>query len=363
MHSVIGVLSIMIIAGLAGDACVSERSLISNSADAIRECGKSCRFSFSMKPCMSKCVEELGLSAPCANCFAGQGSCVKSKCMVSCLKGADSAACVDCRENCAVPFTQCSGIKLPISQSVSSNLASSKPACTGESDAAIALKQGSKGPAYVECGSQCMFKMNFKDCFSKCVQSSKVGFSKDCAACYTEEAGCSKENCKSACIFDTGAPKCHECSVKYCGRKLVECSGLNLDGTPMKPNLFANVIEANVGDSCNNQADIDQLTEQGTGGKAFIACGKPPYGCGTKSGSQINSCFTKCVETQEMHLTHECAVCYGINAGCSRDHCLSQCMFSPGSKSCKDCSIKHCGDALQKCSGVNLDGTPKGVLV
>eukprot|EP00940_MAST-03C_sp_MAST-3C-sp2_P000142 g142.t1 len=72
------------------------------------------------------------------------------------------------------------------------------------------------------------------------------------------------------------------------------------------------------------------------------ACGKKCWGAA--------ACVTTCMAKTE-GISAGCAACFGTEAQCARDHCMSACAFSPDSSACKSCAVKNCQQAETSCSG------------
>lgn len=88
-------------------------------------------------------------------------------------------------------------------------------------------------------------------------------------------------------------------------------------------------------------ADISLLVKADFAGD-MKTCGKKCWG-----GS---SCVSKCMSDKEK-ISLACANCFGAEAQCTRDHCMTSCSFSPDSSACKQCAIKNCQNAETTCSG------------
>ncbi len=77
---------------------------------ATTDCGNGCVFD-STPNCVRDClVTATGLSEECAACYDGLVNCMIANCAIQCIDS-ESADCETCRlDNCATPFTECSGL-------------------------------------------------------------------------------------------------------------------------------------------------------------------------------------------------------------------------------------------------------------
>lgn len=87
--------------------------------------------------------------------------------------------------------------------------------------------------------------------------------------------------------------------------------------------------------------DISKLKSHDFAGD-MKTCGKKCWGA--------SSCVSKCMIGKES-ISSACAKCFGAEAQCTRDHCMSKCSFSPDSDSCKQCAVQNCQSAETTCSG------------
>ena len=73
-----------------------------------RACGTMC---FGAAMCVTRCMEDHGLSSACATCFGAVAQCTTRNCALAC-SGDDDAACTACRVSagCAAEFEACSGL-------------------------------------------------------------------------------------------------------------------------------------------------------------------------------------------------------------------------------------------------------------
>ena len=121
-------------------------------------------------------------------------------------------------------------------------------------------------------------------------------------------------------------------SVKY--------EGFLTETLTLKKKSQANLFAATTAGACTS-ADISLLVKADFAGD-MKACGKKCWG-----GS---SCVSKCMSDKE-GISAACANCFGAEAQCTRDHCMTKCSFSPDSDACKQCAIKNCQSAETTCSG------------
>ena len=80
--------------------------------DAIKDCGTPCFFDGDKQGCIRACiVDDIGLSVPCADCYAASGACGMAYCVSECIDG--GADCIECLElnGCQDDFTACSGLE------------------------------------------------------------------------------------------------------------------------------------------------------------------------------------------------------------------------------------------------------------
>lgn len=97
---------------VAGDACLNEADELVRASFNLDEVagdnGLSCTGGAS---CISNAMQaETGLSAGCADCYGGTGSCAASNCAGACLTNSSSSGCRSCvASNCASEFEVCSG--------------------------------------------------------------------------------------------------------------------------------------------------------------------------------------------------------------------------------------------------------------
>ncbi len=97
---------------VAGDACLNDDDELVRSSynlDSEAEAaGLDCTGNSS---CISSTLQaDTGLSAACADCFGGTGSCAASNCALQCLGDSGSSGCRSCvASNCATEFEVCSG--------------------------------------------------------------------------------------------------------------------------------------------------------------------------------------------------------------------------------------------------------------
>jgi len=91
--------------------------------DIARICGLSCRGETDcdrLNACNNKCVTETtamkvnepGLSAGCAGCYAQIAACALERCLSECAGSADAPECIMCSftSGCRLPFEACSGL-------------------------------------------------------------------------------------------------------------------------------------------------------------------------------------------------------------------------------------------------------------
>lgn len=81
-------------------------------AQEVQGCALSC--ALRGNSCSVACIERnIGVSEPCADCFADSISCTISRCALVCLD-ASSGACARCQQsNCTPAFAECAGITPP----------------------------------------------------------------------------------------------------------------------------------------------------------------------------------------------------------------------------------------------------------
>ena len=111
------VLSLFIILSLADNACNDESdlgALKSHASDAysvISGCAIKCLTGHS---CTQSCIASgLGVSSPCAGCFADDAGCTLKNCALSCAGGA-SDSCKNCSStHCLSTFDSCAGVSPP----------------------------------------------------------------------------------------------------------------------------------------------------------------------------------------------------------------------------------------------------------
>ena len=96
----------------------------------------------------------------------------------------------------------------------------------------------------------------------------------------------------------------------------------------------------NGGGSCTLD-DLDRLTK-GNFANSMKVCGKKCWG--------TSACVSDCM-TKSVGISKACAACFGAEAQCTRDHCMSKCAFSPDGAACKQCAISNCQAQETKCSG------------
>eukprot|EP01097_Dermamoeba_algensis_P006128 TRINITY_DN3859_c0_g2_i1.p1 TRINITY_DN3859_c0_g2~~TRINITY_DN3859_c0_g2_i1.p1 ORF type:complete len:136 (-),score=9.23 TRINITY_DN3859_c0_g2_i1:56-463(-) len=104
----------------SGDACKNAQDLaVFNKTwttfhATFQDCASGC---WAAEDCTTQCaMKKLGLSKPCATCFADDAQCTLKNCAWDCIKPS-SAECVACsKKNCLPALVDCSGIpadKLP----------------------------------------------------------------------------------------------------------------------------------------------------------------------------------------------------------------------------------------------------------
>lgn len=99
------------LAEVAGDACLNpEDELVRSSVNLDEEAGSSGLSCTGGAACISEHMQGVGLSAGCADCYGGTGSCAASNCAFQCLSDSGSSGCRSCvASNCAQEFEVCSG--------------------------------------------------------------------------------------------------------------------------------------------------------------------------------------------------------------------------------------------------------------
>jgi hypothetical protein len=99
------------LAEVAGDACLNpEDELVRSSVNLDEEAGSSGLSCSGGASCISEHMQGVGLSAGCADCYGGTGSCAASNCAFQCLSDSGSSGCRSCvASNCAQEFEVCSG--------------------------------------------------------------------------------------------------------------------------------------------------------------------------------------------------------------------------------------------------------------
>jgi hypothetical protein len=96
---------------------VADQAIINGTTvdqDAVAgACASGCATSQEFGQCISDCmVTDAGLSEECSDCYGTAADCGKTSCMIQCMAGYESQACIDCIENagCNSDFGTCSGI-------------------------------------------------------------------------------------------------------------------------------------------------------------------------------------------------------------------------------------------------------------
>lgn len=57
-------------------------------------------------------------------------------------------------------------------------------------------------------------------------------------------------------------------------------------------------------------------------------------------------------------MTRDCLECFNHMTKCSVRNCKMACFSDGRSQGCHDCSVRHCGDQMFKCSGVPAEDLP-----
>merc|ERR1711933_617520 len=163
----------------------------------------------------------------------------------------------------------------------------------------------------------------------------KRGYTATCAACFGSLTGCTKDHCMFDCMTDAQGSSCKNCVDEHCTPEFESCSGL----TPPSQN----VLEAAA--ACADSADQKVWT---TDGKTDFAsdlsdCGHQCLG--------MASCTASCIAKKRGYTT-SCAACFGSLTGCTKDHCMFDCMSDASGTKCKSCVDEHCTPAFESCSGL-----------
>merc|ERR1712176_1708835 len=163
-----------------------------------------------------------------------------------------------------------------------------------------------------------------------------MGYSETCAGCFGSLTGCTKDNCMFDCMADANGSKCKNCVDAHCTPAFETCSGLT---PPSK-----SVLEATT-DACTDTANTDVWNASGkTDFQSDLSdCGHQCLG--------MASCVTKCI-VKKRGYTETCAGCFGSLTGCTKDHCVFDCMTDAQGSSCKSCVDEHCTPEFESCSGL-----------
>eukprot|EP00937_MAST-01D_sp_MAST-1D-sp2_P005484 g5484.t1 len=77
--------------------------------ESMTGCGTGCTGG---AQCMLKCVESLGLSQPCAQCYADVATCTRSHCLFSCGFSPRGSSCAACSlKHCTPKLVICTGLQ------------------------------------------------------------------------------------------------------------------------------------------------------------------------------------------------------------------------------------------------------------
>merc|ERR1719228_2047283 len=71
--------------------------------------------------------------------------------------------------------------------------------------------------------------------------------------------------------------------------------------------------------------------------------------CGTKCFGGAD-CTAKCIAGKGY--AEPCATCFGTLTGCTKQHCMLDCMTNSASAKCKNCVDKYCTSDFETCSGL-----------
>merc|ERR1719192_2744899 len=136
-------------------------------------------------------------------------------------------------------------------------------------------------------------------------------------------------------MTDAQGTSCKDCVDDHCTPAFKTCSGLT---PPSKAELMAAA-------ACADAADQKVWTTEGkTDFEGDLsACGHQCLG--------MSSCTSKCIAKRRGY-TATCADCFGELTGCTKDHCMFDCMTDAQGTSCKDCVDDHCTPAFKTCSGL-----------
>lgn len=77
-----------------------------------------------------------------------------------------------------------------------------------------------------------------------------------------------------------------------------------------------------------------------------------------KECSSLDGLGRKCFADKYPKLSAGCLKCFEAMTLCSVQNCKGSCMFSPRGESCSQCSMKHCGASMRKCSGMATKNLP-----
>merc|ERR1719150_1859204 len=248
-------------------------------------------------------------------------------------KGPKCKACVD--KDCTPAFESCSGLTVPneTPNFVDFLEAAATDACKDAADQKVWTTDGKtdfEGDLSA-CGHKCL---GMSSCTSKCI-ASRRGYTATCADCFGELTGCTKDHCMFDCMTDAQGTSCKDCVDDHCTPAFKTCSGLT---PPSKAELMASA-------ACADTADQKVWT---TDGKTDFegdlnACGHQCLG--------MASCTSKCIAKRRGY-TATCADCFGTLTGCTKDHCMFDCMTDAQGTSCKNCVDEHCTPAFETCSGL-----------
>ncbi|CAE7468260.1 unnamed protein product [Symbiodinium sp. CCMP2592] len=253
--------------------------------------------------------------------------------------------------------------------------------CTGAADMGVWKGGGKKSfdAALNHCGRSCAAGF---PCTKDCMQ--KKGYSDGCASCMAQLVGCSRDHCMNQCITNDKAPACTHCVKANCRPKMKACSGLNAEDVDT---ALASDDVCEAGQDCSlelrqlrgikvhylealeddeeESAKVEEEAELEGGGCTGAADMGVWKGGGKKSfDAALNHCGRSCAAgfpctkdcMQKKGYSDGCASCMAQLVGCSRDHCMNQCITNDKAPACTHCVKANCRPKMKACSGLNAGG-------
>jgi len=207
-------------------------SRISNYQDLVQaqsSCGNTCKGNGNLGNCMTSCVANaLGIGQMCARCFGDEAVCTSTQCYSQCSNGIDQNCVLCSMQKCGHQMSFCLG--LPTSFAVHKHRAPAvadddgSGACNNTGDISKVKNRDTTKETQEQCGKQCMLDGDIGTCVGQCM-TNQLGISDGCAACFGQEAACTKQHCALRCL-NPSSDRCVQCSMQYCAADLATCGGI-----------------------------------------------------------------------------------------------------------------------------------------